>query len=202
VLIDQYRNKVFVAMVLLLGCASGCLGSLLEPARAQEPIAEPPSSQYRLLQSGIRLNLELPALGEANRFLPEKKPSTYLVVKLSQRRVYVYRDKQVRASYPIAIGKAGWETPMGKYQVINKEVNPIFKSFKTGRVIRPGPDNPLGVRWIGIWSDGKSQLGFHGTNQPELIGQAVSHGCIRMHNKDVVALFEQIEIGTSVMVKP
>jgi L,D-transpeptidase ErfK/SrfK len=108
----------------------------------------------------------------------------------------------VVASYPIAIGRSGWETPIGEHHVFNKEVNPVFKSFKTGKLTQPGPDNPLGVRWIGIWTDGKTQLGFHGTNEPESVGQAVSHGCMRMLNKDVTKLFEQVEIGTPVSVQP
>ena len=106
------------------------------------------------------------------------------------------------AKYPIAVGKPGWETPIGGFTVINKEEDPIFKSFKTGIIIEPGPDNPLGVRWIGIWTDGKTQLGFHGTDQPELIGKAVSHGCMRMHNKDVIALYKYVAIGTVVQVDP
>ena len=128
--------------------------------------------------------------------------SVRLVVQRSQRRVVVYKGKKVVAKYPIAVGKPGWETPVGGFTVINKEEDPIFKSFKTGVIIEPGPDNPLGVRWIGIWTDGKTQLGFHGTDQPELIGKAVSHGCMRMHNKDVIALYKYVTIGTVVQVDP
>jgi hypothetical protein len=145
----------------------------------------------------------LPPLGDSTYYLPIDTDALgmRLIVKLSKRRVYLYKRDQVVASYPIAIGKTGWETPVGEYKVFNMEKNPIFKSFKSGRVIKPGPDNPLGVRWIGIWTDGKTQLGFHGTNEPELIGHAVSHGCIRMLNKDVTALFDQIAIGTPVKVE-
>lgn len=125
-----------------------------------------------------------------------------LVLNLTKRRVYVYQDDQVISSYPVAIGKPGWETPVGEFKVLNMEMNPTFKSFKSGRIIPPGPDNPLGVRWISIWTDGKTQLGFHGTNQPELIGQAVSHGCIRMHNRDVVKLYAQVKPGVAVTVVP
>jgi L,D-transpeptidase ErfK/SrfK len=126
----------------------------------------------------------------------------HLVVKLKAKTVYVYRGLEIIATYPIAVGKSGWETPKGVYRVYEQEVNPIFKSFKTGRIIKPGPENPLGPRWIGIWTDGKTRLGFHGTNQPELIGKAVSHGCIRMHNKDVIALFDKVKVGTVVKVEP
>lgn len=125
-----------------------------------------------------------------------------VVVRLRSRKVFVYDGNAVIANYRIAVGKRGWETPKGEYRVFSKEVNPTFKNFRTGNVIKPGPDNPLGVRWIGFWTDGKTQIGFHGTNQPELIGEAVSHGCIRMHNKDVVKLFEKVSIGTPVSVEP
>ena len=139
--------------------------------------------------------------------IPTVKPasmeeSVRLVVQRGKRRVVVYKGEKVVAKYPIAVGKAGWETPIGAFTVINKEEDPIFKSFKTGIIIEPGPDNPLGVRWIGIWTDGKTQLGFHGTDQPELIGKAVSHGCMRMHNKDVIALYKYVTIGTVVQVDP
>jgi hypothetical protein len=146
----------------------------------------------------------LPPLGGASAYLPSQADALgiHLIVKLHDRKVYVYNGSKAVASYSIAVGKPGWETPLGTYQVFSKEVNPIFKSFKTGTIIRPGPDNPLGIRWIGIWTDGKTQLGFHGTNQPELIGGAVSHGCIRMRNQDVLALFEQVSVGTSVTVEP
>jgi L,D-transpeptidase ErfK/SrfK len=124
-----------------------------------------------------------------------------LLVQRGKRQVMVYRGETVVAKYPIAVGKKGWETPIGSFKVLTKEKNPIFKSFKTGAIIEPGPDNPLGVRWIGIWTDGKTQLGFHGTDQPELIGKAVSHGCLRMHNKDVTALYEYVQMGTVVVVE-
>jgi L,D-transpeptidase ErfK/SrfK len=131
-----------------------------------------------------------------------EEPPLKLVLKRKERRVYVYKGDKVVNKYPVAIGKPGWETPLGEFQVLTMELNPTFKSFKTGRVVPPGPDNPLGVRWIGIWTDGKTQLGFHGTNEPELIGQAVSHGCIRMYNKDVTKLYEQVKMGTTVTIVP
>jgi lipoprotein-anchoring transpeptidase ErfK/SrfK len=131
-----------------------------------------------------------------------EEPPVKLILKRKERRVYVYKGDKVVNKYPVAIGKPGWETPLGEFQVLTMELNPTFKSFKTGRIVPPGPDNPLGVRWIGIWTDGKTQLGFHGTNEPELIGQAVSHGCIRMYNKDVTKLYEQVKMGTTVTIVP
>src|ERR671933_1156436 len=127
---------------------------------------------------------------------------THLVIKLGDRRVYVYKNQKLKVTYPIAIGKAGWETPIGNYKVMDKQRNPIWEEPWTGKVILDGPNNPLGLRWIGFWTDGRNSIGFHGTSAENLVGQAVSHGCIRMRNRDVVALYEQVKLGTPVTVKP
>jgi lipoprotein-anchoring transpeptidase ErfK/SrfK len=58
------------------------------------------------------------------------------------------------------------------------------------------------VRWIGFWTDGTDHIGFHGTPTLSSIGKAASHGCVRMRNEDVVALFEQVQMGTPVVVEP
>ncbi|GCL38469.1 MAG: L,D-transpeptidase [Sphaerospermopsis kisseleviana] len=126
---------------------------------------------------------------------------TEVVVDLSDHRVYVYRYDQVIASYPIAIGKKGWETPTGSFQVIHKEHHPIWKHPITGKIYEAGTDSPLGDRWIGFWSDGRNEIGFHGTPDTDLIGAAVSHGCLRMRNPDVRMLYEQVDLGTPVLVR-
>jgi L,D-transpeptidase ErfK/SrfK len=161
------------------------------------------------LPTPINTNDDLPVApipeNQPNEVVPEVEPATdeiHLVVKLKAKTVYVYRGNEIIANYAIAVGKPGWETPKGTYRVFEQEINPIFKSFKTGRIIEAGAENPLGPRWIGIWTDGKTRLGFHGTNQPELIGKAVSHGCIRMRNQDVTALYEKVKVGTVVKVEP
>ncbi len=126
----------------------------------------------------------------------------HLVIKLSDRRVYVYENKKLKVNYPIAVGKAGWETPTGNYKVMVMQPNPVWEHPWTGEIILEGPKNPLGARWIGFWTDGVNSIGFHGTPSEKLVGQAVSHGCIRMRNKDIIALYPQVKIGTPVTVKP
>lgn len=147
------------------------------------------------------------AIIQQPQYLPRKtlykdqnKVETHLVVKRGMRRVYVYRNKQILKTFPIAIGKPGWETPLGKYQVKYMKKDPVFKNFKTGEIIPPGSKNPLGKRLIVFMAGKKFHLGLHGTNEAKLIGQAVSHGCIRMYNKDVIALYELVDIGTPVTV--
>lgn len=125
-----------------------------------------------------------------------------LVVDLSDRRVYVYKNDLVKVSYPVAIGQPGWETPIGAFSVFQRYQNPVWQHPITGEKVLPGEKNPLGKWWIGFGSIGKLLIGFHGTNDEQLVGQPVSHGCLRMRNSDIGKLYKQIPTGTPVTVKP
>ena len=127
--------------------------------------------------------------------------SSRIVVDLSEARIYSYWGKQQVGVYPVAVGQAGWETPTGTFKVLNKQLNPVWKQPITGQLIHPGPNNPLGDRWVGFWADERHQIGFHGTNNEKLVGKAVSHGCLRMRNADIRALYKQVSIGTPVIVR-
>ena len=125
-----------------------------------------------------------------------------LVVDLSDRRVYLYEKTILKASYPVAVGQAGWETPTGSFKVFQMMQNPRWQHPITKQVIPSGPNNPLGKWWIGFWADDKMVIGFHGTNQEALIGEAVSHGCLRMKNRDIDALYRQVSLDMVVQVRP
>jgi lipoprotein-anchoring transpeptidase ErfK/SrfK len=125
-----------------------------------------------------------------------------LIIDLSDRQAYFYTNGSLAGHYEIAVGRSGWETPIGEFNVINMQVDPAWQHPFTGEVIHAGAENPLGSRWIGFWTDGTHQIGLHGTNQEDLIGQAVSHGCIRLREADVQALYDQISIDTPVIVRP
>jgi lipoprotein-anchoring transpeptidase ErfK/SrfK len=135
---------------------------------------------------------------------PNEKPPVEnvvsLVLKLKEKRVYVYRGDKLLKKYPVAIGKKGRETPTGEWQVMEKIKNPAWTSFKTGEVFSPGKENPLGSRWIGFWTDGKDMIGFHGTSNIKSIGTAASNGCVRMYNRHVKALYPLVKVGTIVKV--
>ena len=185
--------------------------TLLSPFQ-QQPAASIPTNMGAN-KSEAKPLMNLPPIEEPGIFLPYKEPSvrtpvstpthdTHLIIKLRDRRVYVYRTNKVQASYPIAIGKAGWETPTGNFKVLQMQRDPAWEHPFTGKIIPPGRDNPLGAGWIGFWTDGTNQIGFHGTPNETLVGQAVSHGCVRMRNKDILALFKQVDLGTPVTVQP
>jgi lipoprotein-anchoring transpeptidase ErfK/SrfK len=117
--------------------------------------------------------------------------------------------KEAPEAFPVAIGRKGFETPTGEFRVNEMVVNPDFVVFdfnnpskKERGLIPPGPNNPLGLRWIGFAYAHGWNIGFHGTSRPEVLGQAVSHGCVRMRNTDVVRLYERVKIGTKVVVEP
>jgi lipoprotein-anchoring transpeptidase ErfK/SrfK len=159
----------------------------------------------------------LPPLGQPSEFLPEGKiipevpqaetiapqeTQTRIVLSLSDRRVYLYDGDKVQASYPVAVGKPGWETPTGEFSVLDKALNPVWENPWTGETIQPGPDSPLGPAIIVFQLDEEGMYAFHGTSNEELIGQAVSHGCVRMRNEDILAMYEQVDLRTPVEVIP
>ncbi len=114
------------------------------------------------------------------------KSDNTLIVKCSDQVIKLYR---------VATGAENI-TPVGEFTIDSRIKNPTW--FKKGEAIPPGsPENALGTRWLGF---NKPQYGIHGTIHPELIGQQVSHGCVRMHNEDVEELFDYIPIGTKVTI--
>lgn len=143
----------------------------------------------------------IPELPPIEPVFPEAE-EIRLVLKLRERRVYVYQNDQLETTYPVAVGRANWETPTGNFQVLHMLQNPGWTNPLTGEVMPPGPDNPLGERWIAFWTDGNNYIGFHGTPNRESVGRAASHGCIRMYNEDVRELYEIVTPGTSVVVEP
>lgn len=105
-----------------------------------------------------------------------------ITVDTKSRILSLFRDGVLYKTYPVGVGKMVTATPKGTFKVINKAVN---------------PGGPFGARWLGL---SKRGYGIHGTNNPASIGKYVSHGCIRMYNKDVIELYNLVPIGTSVKI--
>lgn len=177
-----------------------------EPTEADPDDAEPTKASFALqAQRGVMAAV-LPAAQSTMDAQPDSAAidsvADLAVVDLSDRRVTVYRTDRVLADYPIAVGREHWETPVGEFQVIEKQENPIWRHPFTRELVPPGEDNPLGTNWIGFWNNNTHEIGFHGTNQAEAIGQAISHGCIRMKNSDIQALYAALPLGATVRVQP
>lgn len=210
------------SLFLLLGafCLSGLSWTVAPDRAVAQSTAEAPSAQQPkptlrgLLETVPTRPIEptipnMPAEASAGDLLPStdafstdaQSQEVKLLLRLSERRVYVYRGNSVEVSYPVAIGRPGWETPTGEFEVFHQIVDPGWTNPLTGDVMTPGPDNPLGDRWIAFWTDGTNSIGFHGTPNRDSVGQAASHGCIRMYNEDVRELYEIVSVGTPVTVE-
>jgi lipoprotein-anchoring transpeptidase ErfK/SrfK len=127
-----------------------------------------------------------------------------IVIKTKARQLMYIKSQNEIVFYTIAVGRKGREWT-GTTAVTRKVKNPSWAPPPNIRrdkpslpaVVRPGPGNPLGAAVLVL---GDGTYGIHGTNRDDSIGKAASYGCFRMHNKDVLALFEAVSIGTKVYV--
>jgi len=113
-----------------------------------------------------------------------------LVVSIPDRKLAVIENNEVVEVFTVAVGAPNSPSPTGTFTIVNRVANPTY--YHPGKVIAPGPQNPIGTRWIGLNQKG---YGIHGTDQPSSIGYAKSHGCIRLRNADVERLFERVRSG-------
>jgi len=118
-----------------------------------------------------------------------------VLVSIPHRKLALIEDGAVKKVYPVAVGAAESPSPTGIFQIKIRLEKPTY--FHPGKVIPPGPDNPLGTRWIGLTAKG---YGIHGTNVETSIGKAASHGCIRMHRHDLEQLFALLKAGDEVEI--
>ncbi|MFS6827763.1 L,D-transpeptidase [Cyanobium sp. ATX-6F1] len=128
-----------------------------------------------------------------------------IILSLGRREISLKNDGKLVGSWPVVIGAPETPTPTGTFKVQNKVLNPKYQSTSSGKINHTtGPSGPLGDRWMGFHSKGKNDFGIHGTPWPWWVDAraAVSHGCVRMKNEHVRVLFDQVEIGTPVVVKP
>ncbi len=117
--------------------------------------------------------------------LPEPSAIPFkIIVSVSKRKLTLFKNGRFVKVYPIGVGKMLTRTPLGQYIIVNRQWN---------------PGGPFGVMWLSL---SKAGYGIHGTDHPESIGKAVSHGCIRMYNRDVLQLSQMVSNGTRVVIEP
>ena len=120
-----------------------------------------------------------------------------ILINLASRQLYLYDNNRKIKTYPVAVGTYEMQTPVGYFSIEEKEKNPIWTDPEdTKHVVKSGPENPLGMRWMRIGGN----YGIHGTNAPHSVGRYVSHGCIRMRESDVEELFDNVELRTPVEI--
>ncbi len=139
--------------------------------------------------------------------VPDWDVGKLIVVSRTENRLWLYDDFQVERTYGVATAAPGFETPPGRWTVINKAENPTWHNPCFGEPdcwaagepeeIPPGPGNPLGTRALYLDAPG---IRIHGTPSDSSIGSWASHGCIRMHISESEALYPLVPIGTPVFI--
>lgn len=134
----------------------------------------------------------------------QKRYRYFIAVSRSQKELRFFVKQKLAKTYQVAIGRIGFETPAGLYEIKTKAVNPAWfvpnkpwAGDLAGKVIPPNdPQNPIKARWMGF----RHGAGIHGTAESDSIGSAASHGCIRMRVSDVIQLYDRVPLHTPLYI--
>ena len=161
-----------------------------------------------LLDSNPRVNVWLPEPGAVVRVpflrvLPQSKAR--IVVNIPEMRIYHRRWDGWLDTYPIGIGREGFNTPLVRTAVVRKMAAPSWyvpasilkENPALPKVVPPGPENPLGTHAVYLSIPGYL---LHGTTQPYGVGRRVSHGCIRLYPEDIVRFFNEVRVKDTVEI--
>jgi L,D-transpeptidase YbiS len=193
------------SLCLALVCA---LGVLAPPAAAQAGLpGDPLALAHHVAREGVATYRDPPVHFDGR----------YVVISLEAHRLYVVEGDRVLWDAPVGTGKgtrlesAGrkWDfsTPRGIFRIQYKEKNPVWRVpdwefIELGQPVPP-PDSPKRLQAGALGTTAmylEEDVAVHGTNHPELLGQSVSHGCIRMTNEAARRLFHQVDVGTPVVI--
>lgn len=201
---------IAMAGLAIAALAGGCLPGWPDDVRAlaaadgnapSQPASEAPS------QPASEATSEAPS---------ETPPDVRVEINVPAFRLTLYRGGRALTSFTVAVGARsrtvgahtkGTSTPLGRFTVARKTKNPAWyppawvvreKGWDRGYVMPPGPENPLGVRWLGLSRPGYQGYGIHGTSDTASLGHAASLGCVRMGNDDVVQVYAAVSTGAAV----
>ncbi len=171
-----------------------------------------------LLAANPGIDPWLPGEGTAvllpTQFVLPDSPKRGVILNIATKRLFYYPEvadgePQKVLTYPIGIGRVGWETPLGETTVVAKAKDPTWWVPASVRkehaeagdplpsIVPPGPDNPLGTRVLKLNMPGYL---IHGTNQPYGVGMRVSHGCVRLYPENIEFLYTLVDIGEVVTI--
>ena len=168
--------------------------------------------------ANVNVDTRLPDDGEEivlpSQFILPVASMDGIVLNVPEMRLYYYPPKekgklQEVFTYPLGVGREGWNTPYIKTIIVEKKVNPnwyppksILKEHEEAgdplpKIVKPGPENPLGNYAMRL---GRRDYLIHGTNKPNGIGMRISHGCIRLYPEDIKELFSKVSLKTPVNI--
>jgi len=172
-----------------------------------------PGKNWEHLKAGEILKVPNVLPFEIERFTEQKLPENpafaarKIFVDTKERLLEVFENNQLICVFPITPGSKSLPAPIGVWKVLGATIWPWFR-YDEGMLnygvrtenyynLPPGPNNLVGVLWMGL---NKPGIGIHGTNNPETIGRATSHGCIRLANWDAARLKDFVSIGNPVII--
>ena len=218
---SRKRWAVLLAALLLPAALAGCVSdSDIMPTAAAATYVAPADPRYGAVSDGSYTVAAVAAGDLKARYMrqlvdnPTGQPPGTVVVDPQHRFLYLVQENGKALRYGVGVGKAGmaWS---GTADVAMKREWPHWtptndmirrepqKYIKWAKGMDGGPDNPLGARALYLFKNGKDTLyRIHGTNEPWSIGEAMSSGCIRMMNQDVIDLYRRVPTGTKVVVLP
>jgi lipoprotein-anchoring transpeptidase ErfK/SrfK len=197
------RRPLFSAVALTLGLAATPAVALLDPLTRQPLDYDAPQQNVGVGQQQPQIQGKSPIARETISFTGRYAPGT-VIVNTGERRLYYVLPGGQAIRYGIGVGREGFQWA-GTQRIGQKREWPdwtpppqmLKRRPDLPRHMKGGIDNPLGARAMYL---GNTLYRIHGSNEPETIGQAVSSGCIRMANEDVIDLYERVRIGTTVVV--
>jgi lipoprotein-anchoring transpeptidase ErfK/SrfK len=153
------------------------------------------------LTGGVRESIVLGHTSLRPR-ITRKNFGPVIVIRRGLNRLLLYDGMRYRRFFGVATGQRQYPTPLGRFTIVVKWKNPWWyppnSPWAEGqKPIPPGPNNPLGTRWMGLSAAG---VGIHGTPSDTSIGYSVAHGCFRMHIPEAEWLFNHVEVGTTVFI--
>ena len=203
---ERTRRQALGLLLTGMGAAlGGCINQTVEPAseanlspRDRKLLANPPYAQAQIPEPYLRHIVD---------YHRKEGPGT-IVIDPDARYLYYVMPQGKAIRYGVTVGEEAlvWS---GVAKVGRKEEWPTWTPTKDikarlGNIpdfVGPGPHNPMGARGLYLFANGKDTLfRIHGTNQPEYIGSAISSGCIRLTNEDVIDLYSRVKLGTPVVV--
>ena len=192
------RRALIVGLPLLVGgCVTADYGGVRDGGFIIPPV------DTTAIDSSL-MRTEVPWHGK-------EKPGS-IVVNVPQRRLYLVEAGGKALRYGVGVGRSEGMNFRGQAVIGRKEkwphwtptenmmaAIPLYRHYASG--MDGGPDNPLGPRALYLYRDGHDTFfRLHGTTEPETIGQAVSSGCIRLFNQDIIDLYNRVPVGTHVTV--
>jgi lipoprotein-anchoring transpeptidase ErfK/SrfK len=186
----------FACAAVALAATPALAFTEIDPLTRQPLYTSAPEDDFRVQAS--------PVPRQVVSFDRRYAPGT-VVISTDERRLYLVLGDGEALQYGIGVGRPGFEWA-GTKTISMKREWPDWRPPREMLKRRPdlprhmegGPENPLGARAMYL---GSSLYRIHGSNEPETIGQAVSSGCIRMTNEDVIDLYNRVKVGTRVVVR-